>query len=234
MVTAGRGDGACASPSSALGCAPMPVPQLTPPGHLDQHGLLVALTPVVLCLVTAGVVWLIGERRSGSNRAVRVLAALNLGGALALQALFLLPWGPAAAYTEPLAGGLVRVGWIETGSAFTLGCWAAWYWRPWSSGSTAARWSLRVALGLALPVVALPALAIAAFADVSATEGRRAWLASALAIVVTGVILVVPGLSATCHWWLHGMTLAGCVVLAGRGPWAIPLLIATIAALRIW
>ncbi|HEX3133038.1 MAG TPA: hypothetical protein VHX44_05575, partial [Planctomycetota bacterium] len=83
----------------------MPVPRLTPPGHLDQHSLLVALTPVLLCLVMAGAARLIGERREpGGSRAVRVLAALNVVGALVLQALFLLPWGAAAAYTEPLAG----------------------------------------------------------------------------------------------------------------------------------
>ena len=215
----------------------MPVPQLTPPGHLDQHSLLVALTPVLLCLVTALVVRMIGARPGG--RAVMVLAALNLSAALVLQALFLLPWGPAAAYTEPLAGGLVRVGWLETGSAFALGCWAAWYWRPWRDQSTATRWSLRVALGLALPVAALPVLAIAAFADVRAADvhaagGRRSWLASVLAVIVTGVLLTVPDLPSSCRWWLHGVTLAGCVVLAGRGPWAIPLAIAAVAGLRFW
>jgi hypothetical protein len=215
----------------------MPVPQLTPPGHLDQHSLLVALTPVLLCLVTALVVRMIGARPGG--RAVVVLAALNLAAALALQALFLLPWGPAAAYTEPLAGGLVRVGWLETGSALALGGWAAWYWRPWRDRSSASRWSLRVALGLALPVVALPVLAIAAFADVRAADvhaagGRRSWLASVLAVIVTGVLLTVPDLPSSCRWWLHGVTLAGCVVLAGRGPWAIPLAIAAVAGLRFW
>lgn len=210
----------------------MPVPQLTPPGHLDQHSLLVALTPVLLCLVTALVVRMTGARPRG--RAVVALAAMNLTATLALQALFLLPWGPAAAYTEPLAGGLVRVGWIETGSAFALGCWAAWYWGPWRDGSSATRWCLRVALGLALPVVALPAVAIAAFADVHAAEGRRCWLASVLAVLVTAVLLAVPDLPMSCRWWLHGVTLAGCVLLAGRGPWAIPLVIAAVAALRFW
>lgn len=210
----------------------MLVPQLTPPGHLDQHSLLVALTPVLLCLVTALVVRMIGARPGG--RAVVVLAAMNLAAALVLQALFLLPWGPAAAYTEPLAGGLVRVGWVETGSAFALGCWAAWYWRPWRDQSTASRWSLRVALALALPVVGLPVLAIAAFADVRAAEGRRYWLASVLAVIVTGVLLTVPELPSSCRWWLHGVTLAGCVVLAGRGPWTVPLVIAAVAGLRFW
>jgi hypothetical protein len=212
----------------------MPVPQLTPPGHLDQHSLLVALTPILLCLVAALALRVIGSRPGSGDRAVRILAAMNLVGALILQGLFLLPWGPAAAYTEPLAGGLVRVGWIETGSAFVLGSWAAWYWRPWCDQSTAARWCLRVALALALPVVALPALAIAAFADVKAIDGRRSWLASVLAVLVTAVILAVPDLSSTCRWWLHGVTLAGCVVLAGRGPWGIPLAIAAIAGLSLW
>jgi len=211
----------------------MPVPQLTPPGNLDQHSLLVALTPVLLCLIAALALWVIGVRAGRSQRALRILAAMNLLGALILQALFLLPWGPAAAYTEPLAGGLVRVGWLETGSAFALGCWAAWYWRPWRDGSTTTRWCLRVALALALPVVAVPALAIAAFADVRATEGRRCWLAAALAVIVTGVILVAP-LPPACCWWLHAVTLGGCAVLAGRGPWGIPLAIAAIAALRFW
>lgn len=210
----------------------MPVPQLTPPGYLDQHSLLVALTPVLLCLVTALALRLIGVRPGG--RAGLALALMNLCAALALQALFLLPWGPAAAYTAPLAGGLVRVGWVETGSAFALGCWAAWYWRPWRHGSTATRWSLRVALALALPVVALPVVAIAAFADVRAASGRACWLASALAVVVTGVLLFVPELSGSCRGWLHGVTLAGCVLLAGRGPWAIPLILAVVAGSRFW
>jgi hypothetical protein len=210
----------------------MPVPQLTPPGHLDQHSLLVALTPVLLCLFTALALRLIAARPGG--RAALILALMNVGAALTVQALFLLPWGPAAAYTEPLAGGLVRVGWVDSGSALVLGCWAAWYWRPWQSGSTATRWSLRVALGLSLPVVALPVLAIAALADVPAASGRRCWLASVLAVIVTAVVLLVPELPASCRWWLHGVTLAGCVVLAGRGPWAIPLVIAAIAGMRFW
>ncbi len=212
----------------------MPVPQLTPPGHLDQHSLLVALTPVLLCLITALALRIIGTRSAAQARAALLLGMMSVLAALGLQALFLLPWGPAAAYTEPLAGGLVRVGWLESGSALLLGAWAAWYWRPWRGGSSAARWSLRVALGLALPVVALPALAIAAFADVPAAEGRRCWLAAALAVLVTGVIVAVPQLSPECRWWLHGVTLAGCVALAGRGPWAIPLVIALVAALRFW
>lgn len=207
----------------------MPVPQLPPPGHLDQHGLLVALTPVVLCLVAAVAVRLLGGRQAEA-RGTRTLAGLNLAGALLLQALFLLPWGPAAAYTEPLAGGLVRVGWLETGSAFVLGCWAVWRWRPWHAGSSSARWCLRVALALALPVVALPLLVIPLAADVCAVPGRRCWLAGAFALLVTGVIAAVPGLPAACAWALHGAAMTAGVVLVGRGPWALPLAIATLAA----
>ncbi|HEX3132458.1 MAG TPA: hypothetical protein VHX44_02615 [Planctomycetota bacterium] len=69
----------------------MPVPQLTPPGHLDQHSLLIALTPVLLCLVIAGAARLIGNRKKPGSHAVQMLAALNVVGALVLQALFLLP-----------------------------------------------------------------------------------------------------------------------------------------------
>jgi hypothetical protein len=211
----------------------MPVPQLSPPGHLDQHGLLVALTPVLLCLVAALAVRII-DGRQGAGRAARALAATNLLGALLVQALFLLPWGPAAAYTEPLAGGLVRVGWLETGSAFALGCWAAWRWRPWQVACSSARWCLRVGLALALPVVALPVLLIPALADVHAGDGRRCWLAGAWALLATGVIVAVPGLSASCAWWLHAVAMTVGVVLAGRGPWAIPLILATVAAWRFW
>jgi hypothetical protein len=212
---------------------PMPVPQLAPPGHLDQHGLLVALTPVLLCLAAALALHLINGGRGG-GRASRALAALNLAGALVFQALFLVPWGPAAAYTEPLAGGLVRVGWLETGTAFMLGCWAAWRWRPWRVASSSARWCLRVALALALPVIAVPVLALAALADVTEAEGRRCWLAGAVVLAVTGVIVGAPTLSPWCVWMLHALAMTAAVALAGRGPWAVPLVIATLAAWRFW
>lgn len=216
----------------------MPVPQLTPPGHLDQHSLVVALTPVLLCLVVALACWIITGRRSDGG-ALRVLAAVNLAAALMLQALFLLPWGPAAAYTEPLAGGLVRIGWIASGSAFALGCWAlwrwhVWRWHPWQNGTSASRWCLRVALALALPVIAVPGLLVAVAADVPAASGRRCWLTGALALLVTGVILGVPTLPPTCVWLLHAVTMTAGVALVGRGPWAVPLIVATLVAWCSW
>lgn len=224
----------------------MPVPQLTPPGHLDQHSLLVALTPVLLCLVMAGAARLIGERtglESRGSRTVRVLAALNVAGALMLQALFLLPWGPAAAYTEPLAGGLVRVGWFETGAAFIMGCWATWYWRPWKPGVVggSARWCLRIALALALPVVALPILVIPALADVRVAEtqaerGRLCWIAAVIAVIATAVILTWPGLPPDRIWSIHGgvFLVSVCVLLYGPWPWRIPFIVAFIGTMRAW
>lgn len=215
----------------------MPVPQLTPPGHLDQHSLVVALTPALLCLAMAGAAWLIGR----DGRALRVLAGINLVAALLLQALFLVPWGPAAAYTEPIGGGVVRVGWSETGAAFLLGCWALWYWRPWRPTVTGGvvRWCQRVALALALPTLALPLLAIPALADVRTDaiqpdHGRRCWKAGVIALLATAAILTWPGLPPRQMWWFHGSALLTCGVLLGRGPWMLPLIIAGMATVHSW
>jgi hypothetical protein len=210
----------------------MPVPQLTPPGHLDQHSLLVALTPVLLCVVAAFALWLIGGRAGTVRRPLVVLATLNVLGALGMQGLFLLPWGPAAAYTEPLAGGLVRVGWWATGTAFALGCWATWYWRPWKAGSPGhpAQWCLRVALALAVPVVAVPGLLIAALLDANSASGRRCWFAGVIVLTASGVILGLPLLAPECRWWLHALALTSGTLLAARGPWAVPMGLACVAA----
>jgi hypothetical protein len=216
----------------------MPVPQMTPPGALDQHGLLVALTPVLLCAVAALAAAVIGERPGRSAYALRLLIALNLVGALLIQGLFLLPWGPAAAYTEPLAGGLVRVGWLPTTTAFALGLWSAWRWRPWGSGPGVGSlgWSLRTALGLSLPVVALPALAIAALADVREADARhhdggRRWLAAGLAIVASAVIVCPLGMPHQVRWLIASATLL-VMARAASTAWRMPLLFA--AAAMAW
>lgn len=212
----------------------MPVPQVAPPGHLDQHGLLVALTPVLLCLMTALAVWVIGERASARRfTPVRVLAAINLLGALVVQGLFLLPWGAAAAYHEALGGGLIRVGWLVTGTAFALGLWSLWLWSPLRTGSgSAARWCCRVALALALPVVALPALVIALLADDPRAPGGRCFPLAAAAVLATAVLLV-PGMASD-----HGGLIMALVLLATAGTvvgrWQWPLAAALMAGMLSW
>lgn len=214
--------------------ASMPVPQIAPPGHLDQHGLLVAVTPMLLCLVTALAVWLIGERASARRfTAVRLLAGVNLLGALCLQGLFLLPWGAAAAYTTALGGGFIRVGWLVTGTAFVLGLWSWWYWSPLRTGrGSASRWCLRVALALALPVLALPALVIAVLADDPRAPGRWCYVVAALAVLMTA-LAIVPGIPPSDRWHLsaYALLFAGGTVV---GPWRWPVVAALAAGILSW
>ncbi len=212
----------------------MPVPQVTPPGHLDQHGLLVALTPILLCLVTALAVWVLGERRSPRQRTtVGVLAGLNLLGALLLQGLFLLPWGAAAAYHDALGGGAIRVGWLVTGTAFLLGGWSLWFWSPLRTGSgSAARWCLRVALALSLPVLAVPALGIAVLADDARAAGRRCFPVAALAVVASALVLL-PSMTPEHRWLLTAVTLMATYA-AVVGPWRLPVAAALLAGVLSW
>jgi hypothetical protein len=189
----------------------MPV-QLVPPGQLDQHSLLVALTPMALCLASAWSAWIIGA----AGRASRLLITGALVGALVLQTLFLLPWGPAAAYTGPLAGGLVRVGWAASATATVLGWWSLWRWRA-APGTTR---SMRTALVLALPVVGLPALLVAAAADTPTIPGRRAFLLGALALLLTVVVAVVPMPGPRAVVVALSLTIGAVLI---PGPWRAPL-----------
>ncbi len=212
----------------------MPVLQVAPPGHLDQHGLLVALTPVLLCLVTALAMWLIGERAPARRfSAARCLAAANLLGALVLQGLFLLPWGVAAAYGDALAGGFIRVGWLVTGTAMVLGLWSLWFWSPLRTGSgSAATWCLRVALALALPVLAVPALVIAVLADDPRASGRRCFVVAAFAVLTTALSLM-PGIPPTDRWHIVAWAvLAACTTVVG--PWRWPLVATGLAGMLSW
>ena len=216
----------------------MPVPQVVPPGHLDQHGLLVALTPVLLCLVTALAMWLIGERApagrfAAAHSAPRYLAAANLLGALVLQGLFLLPWGVAAAYSDALAGGFIRVGWLVTGTAMGLGLWSLWFWSPLRTGcGSSVGWCLRVALALALPVLAVPALVIAVLADDSRASGRRCFLVAAFAVLTTALSLW-PGISPSDRWHISAyVVVAACATVVG--PWRWPLVATLLAGVLSW
>jgi hypothetical protein len=206
-------------------------PHLTPPVHLDLHGPLVTLTPVLLAAGASLALALVGDGRGG-----RILGWLALGIALALQALFLLPRGAVASAGEPMVHGLVCVGWGPTGMALALGAWAAWRWRL-HAGSLSPRgwtWCLRVALALALPVVALPVVALGCEGDrpPAAVPSRARWWRMArvgLAVTLTVVVLAalpVPS-GARLARSLTAANLLALGVTAGNG-WRMSMVFAAL------
>lgn len=216
----------------------MPVPQLAPPGHLDQHGLLVALTPALIACGAAAAAWIIGDRRERPGlTACRALVAFHLLAALGIAAAFLLPRGAAAAYDQPLAGGLLRVGWIPTGCAFALGAWVCWRFFPrvdpltGVTGHTWA-WPLRVAAALLMPVFALPLLVFAAEGDARPlADGRNRLIARASVtfIATAGVIDgAMGGISPHWCWFATAVSLITAAIVS-PGPWRIPMIIAGLA-----
>ena len=216
----------------------MPVPQHAPPGYLDQHGLLVALTPALIACGAAAAAWIVGDRRERAGfTACRVLVAFHLLGALVIAAAFLLPRGAASAYDLPLAGGLLRVGWIPTGCAFVLGAWACWRFFPrpdpltGRAGHTWA-WPLRVAAALLMPVLALPLLVFAAEGDaLLLIDGRQRRIARASVAVIATVGVIdgmVGGISPHWCWFATAVTLLTASVVS-PGPWRVPMAIAGLA-----
>ncbi len=205
---------------------------------LDLHAVLVTVTPALLALGAGGAAVVAGE-----GRGARVLAWLGLGVALALQALFLLPHGAAAAFTQPLAHGLVKVGYAQSGAALLLGAWACWRWRPVRGAPTAstAGWCLRTALALALPVVALPMLLLGAEgdargdgpADTSPPGGR----ALRLLVATVGCLLIAIALGCGVPSLVIG-AVGGAALVVGsgiaRGPWRVPLALAGLALALPW
>ena len=209
----------------------MPVTQITPPGLLDQHSLLVALTPAAI--VGAGAVaaaildWAAPKAGKGITR---WLALVNIFGAIIILALFLKPSGAAAAYTEPIGGGLVRIGLFPTGMSLALACYAMWRWNPWSirfgqSYSTWS-WSARIALAMLLPVVTLPALAIASVLDQGPQNDlddppHRWWPITILMLTTCGAILIqMSDIPRGCIWICAGVGLIAAGVMMS-GPWRI-------------
>jgi hypothetical protein len=206
---------------------------------LDLHAVLVTLTPALLALGAAGAATI-----SGEGRGARLIAWLGLSGALALQALFLLPHGAAAAFTQPLARGLVKVGYAQSGAALLLGAWACWRWRPGrSAGGRAptAGWCLRTALALALPVAALPMLLLGAEGDAghSPVEGAPppGGRLLRLVIVAAGCLLIAIALGCGVSTLLIGAIGGAALVVASgtaSGPWRVPLALAGLALALPW
>jgi hypothetical protein len=206
---------------------------------LDLHAVLVTLTPALLALGAAGAAAIAGE-----GRGARVIAGLGLAGALALQALFLLPHGAAAAFTQPLARGLVKVGYAQSGAALLLGGWACWRWRPGRRavvGVPTTGWCLRTALALALPVAALPLLLLGAERDAGqvAADGAPPPGGRALRLVLAcvGCLLIAIALCSGVPALAIGALGGGALVVASgtaSGPWRAPLALAGLALAVPW
>lgn len=176
----------------------MPGPVLIPPGGLQHHLALVALTPALLALGAAA------ASAAVRGRGARILAAIALIPAIVLQALFFLPEGIVAQAAGPQLGGVVSISWVAAWSALLLAIWAAWQWRAtpcvWS-------WPLRIALALLLPILLVPPLLLGIEPD-SPAAGRRWRLA--------GILVLTP----LAWWWPAWAMVAACGVAASAsGPW---------------
>jgi hypothetical protein len=190
-------------------CAMLDMPTVTqviPPGHLDQHATILALTPSLLALGTAMSVRLL----SGQTGA-RAIAWIGLLVALAVQVAFLAPSGAAGMYNETLFHNLIRIGWAPALSATILGAWAFWRWRP-SAQTGFAMWPGRVALSFLLATTLVPGFLLACEPDEGGVDLR--WRTLRIATVV---------LATASMPWL-GPAIATAIAFAAaaitsRGPW---------------
>lgn len=116
--------------------------QVVPPGHLDWHGPLVALTPALLAIAAGIAAWLSPYGRW-------LIAFLGVVAAWLLLAVALIPGGAAASYQHPVADGWLALDRMAVLAALVTACVLAVVGRklpPWW-------WAVGVALGLSLPLV---------------------------------------------------------------------------------
>lgn len=194
------------------------VAQVVPPGHLDQHATLLALTPSILAIGAALSVSVLANLRGA-----RVVAWCGALVALAVQALFLIPLGAAGSYHEPLFHDFVRIGWAPDLTALLAGLWSFWQWRPKAEQGSLALWPGRIGLAFLLATVLMPGLVLACEPDDAEASAR--WRALRIAVVIAAT-LAMP--------WL-GPAIAAAIALAfsaatGRGPWRPVLALCAVAA----
>ena len=192
-------------------------PILIPPGGLEHHVTLLALTPALLAIGAAMASVVLGR-----GRLARFCGWCGLFGAVALQALFLLPRGAAASYPDPVGLGLVRIGWVPSGLALALGLWALRHWRPRRTRPRTWSWCARVALALALPVVQVPLIVLGCEHDAVSTR-RQSWRVVVLAVATAAIPLVGTKVA-------MGAGLA-MVALLQDGPWRPAVLLCALAEL---
>ncbi len=116
--------------------------QVVPPGHLNLHGPLVALSPALLASVAGIAAWISPHWQRG-------IATTGCVAAWLLLALALLPGGAASAYDRPLADGWLAFNHLAIASALLTAAAAAFLTRrlpPWW-------WAQIVAISLVIPLL---------------------------------------------------------------------------------
>ena len=216
----------------------MPALQLTPPGHLEMHVVVVASTPAILALL-GGIVTAI----AGGTRAARALGWFCTLSGIALLVVFLRPGGVAASYTYPLAYGWMRVGPWQILAAILSGLWAAVLWRPGHAQQGPIGWGVRTALALVLPLSLVVIGASAADLDPQPHLETRRWPQRALRLMAIALLSVAaaPVLLAHAHAgdlvvgeWQARLSMAVacfCAVSGSPRAWGVPMTLAALAAL---
>lgn len=130
---------------------------MTAPGGMDHHYGVVAATPALLAYATALAVLCVGSGRGG-----RVLAAVGLIPALALQTVLLAPEGIAWRCRGLHVNGAIFVDPITITAGLVLALVVAARGDPWrGTDRHPAAWCLRIGTALALPTLLIPALVLA-------------------------------------------------------------------------
>jgi len=216
----------------------MPALQLSPPGHLEMHVVVVAATPAILALL-GGIVTAI----AGDSRAARALGWFCTLSGIALLVVFLRPGGVAASYTYPLAHGWMRVGPWQILAAILCGIWAAVVWRPGHAQQGPLGWGLRSALALLMPLSLLVVGAMGADLDPQPHLETRRWPHRALRLLIIAGLSVAGALALVAHersgdlfigdWSARWCMAAACVVAASGSTWrwGVPMILAALAAL---
>lgn len=209
---------------------PMP-PQALPPGHLEWHAALVALSPAVLAGLGTGC-----AACFGSGPRARLAGLLLVLLALVLEASFLLPGGLAAASSFVLGRGWVRLGTGQVATSLAAGCWIAVARRPApGAGRSLAAWGGWIGLALALPLTVCPLLVVMPVWR-APPSGARPWrrlLAVAVLVAATGLAAWLRHPDQPDPWGPRLAAVAGCLIAlpAVDGRWRPALLLALLALL---
>ncbi len=211
----------------------MPAVQLTPPGHLELHVVVVALTPASLLLVCGACGSLIGN-----GRFARLLAWTGMAAAIAIEVLFLLPHGLAAAFTFPIGHGWMRVGTWQVVLSLASGI-AGWLrWRPQLPERGCWGWGWRAGASLAMPLCLLPLLGLVAGCDAPISPvgpGRplaRRWRVL-LGLCATVVVACTLAVDDGDRWLPRVAACLGFALISvlASDAWRVVLVLAALAAL---
>lgn len=189
------------------------------PGGLDQHYGIVAITPALLLVLTAMAVALVPP-----GRGVRILLAVGIVPAIALQVLLLIPGGIAWRCRGEQVGGLVAVDPVAVVAGLVLAIAAALVRGGWARGGPSA-WCLRLGLALGLPLVMAPPLILVCEEDLGTRVGLRALRWGCLVC-----------LTAAAWWWPLGATAMAWILVAATtgGRWRVLATVLAVVILAGW